>query len=125
MKKSSNNRLIQTLKWRFRDIDKIRKTCQITSSNIFLCNFTSFLYILRIFEIFLPLLAIVVIKIPTVALISGEGSPTAFKHSALINVATSGGNWLKCALTLFFRIRPASDLVASSSVLSSVRTCIK
>ena len=56
------------------------------------------------------LLAIVVIRIPTVALISGLVSPTADKHSDLMNKATSGGNLVKCALTLFFRINPDNDL---------------
>ena len=73
----------------------------------------------------LPLLAIVVIKIPTVALINGEGSPTALRHSDLMNVATSVGNWLKWALTLFLRIRPANDRVASSSLRSSVKTWMR
>lgn len=33
-----------------------------------------------------------------------------------MNWATSGGNWWKCALTLFLRINPLSDLVGSSEV---------
>lgn len=61
-----------------------------------------------------PLEAMVVIRMPTVARIRGEGSPTAFKHSCLMNSLTSGKNLWKCALTLFLRIRPLRDRVGSS-----------
>lgn len=56
----------------------------------------------------------VVIKIPTVALMSGDGSPTAERHSCLMNSVTSGWNLWKRLLTLFFNIRPLRDLVGSS-----------
>ena len=55
-------------------------------------------------------------------LIRGDGSPTADKHSDLIKRDTSLGNLVKWAFTLFFRISPDSDLVASSSPVILVRT---
>ena len=68
------------------------------------------------------LLAMVVMRIPTVALIRGLGSPTAEIHSDLMKPATSAGNLVKCALTLFLRMSPDKDLVASSSEVIFVRT---
>ena len=53
---------------------------------------------------------------PTVALMSGEGSPTALRHSARMKSVTSGGNVPRCAFTLFLRMRPESDRVAWSSL---------
>ena len=70
-----------------------------------------------------PLLAMVVIRMPMVALIKGEGSPTAWRHPSLRWIDTSGGNWWKCALTLFLRMRPDKARVASDSLLSLVSTC--
>lgn len=61
----------------------------------------------------------VVIRIPMVALIRGEGSPILFRHSALMKDDTSGGNFSKWALTLFFNIKPLSDLVGSSEIEES------
>jgi len=61
-----------------------------------------------------PFEAIVVMRIPTVALIKGDGSPTAERHSCLMNSVTTGRNLWKCAFTLFFSIRPLKDLVGSS-----------
>ena len=58
----------------------------------------------------------------TVALIKGEGSPTAERHSALMKTATSVGNLLKWAFTLFLRIRPLRERVASSWSVILVRT---
>ena len=58
-------------------------------------------------------------------LMRGEGSPTADRHSDLMNSATSLGNFVKCAFTLFFRISPESDLVASSWPVILVRTYMR
>lgn len=41
----------------------------------------------------MPRDAIVVIKMPTVALINGEVSPTAVKHSDFTNSVTAGGKF--------------------------------
>ena len=62
-----------------------------------------------------PLAEIVVIRIPTVARIKGDGSPMAARHSFRIKSATGDGNLWKWALTLFFNIKPLSDLVGSST----------
>jgi len=61
-----------------------------------------------------PLDATVVIKIPTVARISGDGSPTADRHSCFTKFMTSGKNLWKYVFTLFFNISPLRDLVGSS-----------
>lgn len=61
-----------------------------------------------------PLATIVVIRIPMVARISGEGFPMLDRHSAFMKLVTSGGNFSKCAFTLFFRISPLNDRVGSS-----------
>lgn len=49
-----------------------------------------------------------------VARIKGDGSPILARHSDFINSITSGGNLIKWALTLFFKISPLKDLVGSS-----------
>ena len=107
----------------------------------------------------------VTVRLLTVALMRGDGSPTAERHSALMKTVTSGGNLLKCAckktlvillsivknqerikrgskedqerikrgsredqkdqkptLTLFLRMSPLRDLVASSSTVIFVKT---
>lgn len=43
-------------------------------------------------SIYVPFDATVVIKIPTVARISGDGSPTADRHSCFMKTMTSGRN---------------------------------
>ena len=53
----------------------------------------------------------VVMRIPTVALMSGEGSPTAPRHSLLMKVVTSLGSAPKCAFTLFLRMRPGGNCI--------------
>ena len=58
----------------------------------------------------------------TVALIKGEGSPTAERHSALMKMVTSVGNLLKWAFALFLRISLPRDRVASSWSVILVRT---
>ena len=55
-----------------------------------------------------------------VARIRGDGSPILLRHSCLMKVDTSGGNFSKWARTLFFSISPLSDLVGSSERKNSM-----
>ncbi len=55
-------------------------------------------------------MAMVTMRMPMVARMRGLGSPTASRHSLLMNCVTSAGKLPRCAFTLFFRIRPDSDL---------------
>lgn len=68
-----------------------------------------------------PLLAMLVMRMPTVALISGDGSPSANRHSLLMYSSMSGWRFVACRM-LFFRIRPLSERVGSSCVVNFVST---
>lgn len=69
-----------------------------------------------------PLLAMVVINIPDVALMSGEGSPNAWRHSCFMYSTIAGCKVVPCSRILFFRMRPLNERVGSSWVVSFVRT---
>jgi hypothetical protein len=60
----------------------------------------------------------VVMRMPMVARISWLGSPMQHKHSRLMNSLHQSGNLSKKALALFLSMRPLSERVASSFIVT-------
>ncbi len=69
-------------------------------------------------ELKLLLLTMVVMRMPMVARISWLGSPMQHKHSRLMNSLHQSGNLSKKALALFLSMRPLSERVASSFIVT-------